>query len=346
MIARKWRHCAAILAAMMPAQAANADAIADFYKGKTVTIYVGFGAGGGYDAYAQLLGMHIGRHIPGQPQIIVKHMPGAGSLALANYLYNVAPADGTAFGIVAAGIAFLPLIGSPQEKASVKYDPAKFAWLGSLEKFTAIGIAWHTSGFKRLEDAKRRELRFGSPGPASGAEAYAVMLNELIGTKNKAIRGYRGSNDITLAMEKGEVDGFYGWCWTCMKADRPHYISENKVNVLVQFGLAPEPELQGVPSALDLVADQKDKQEVRLVLANLEMSRPFAAPPELPAERLKALREALVATAHDPAFLAAAAKAGRDIKLFSGQQIETLLKESFALAPDIVQRASEVSSAR
>ncbi len=346
MIRCRWPHWIAILAAMTCPQTAGADTTADFYKGKTVTIYVGFGPGGGYDAYGQLLGMHIGRHIPGQPTVIVKHMPGAGSLALANYLYNVAPADGTAFGIVAAGVAFSPLIGSPQERTSAKYDPAKFSWLGSLEKFTAIGIAWHTSGFKTLEDAKRKEMRFGSTGPASGAEGYAVLLNELLGTRNKAIRGYRGSNDITLAMEKGEVDGFYGWCWTCMKADRPHYIAEKKVNVLVQFGLEPEPEMAGVPSALDLVKDPKDNQVVRLVLANLEMSRPFAAPPALPAERLNALREAFVATAHDPVFLAAAKKAGRDIKLFKGEQIEALLKDSYALPPDIVQRAAEVSSAK
>jgi tripartite-type tricarboxylate transporter receptor subunit TctC len=346
MIRRRALHWIAMLAALMFAPAAGADPVADFYKGKTVTIYVGFGAGGGYDAYGQLLAMHVGRHIPGQPTVIVKHMPGAGSLALANYLYNVAPADGTAFGIVAAGVAFSPLIGSPQEKASAKYDPGKFAWLGSLEKFTAIGIAWHTSGFKTLEDAKKKELRFGSTGPASGAEGYAVMLNELLGTRNKAIRGYRGSNDITLAMEKGEVDGFYGWCWTCMKADRPHYITEKKVNVLVQFALEPEPEMVGVPSALDLVKNPQDKQVVRLVLSNLEMSRPFAAPPALPAERLKALRAAFVATAEDPAFLASAKKAGRDINLFRGEQIEALLRESYALPQDIVARAAEVSAVK
>src|SRR5262249_55321914 len=300
MIVRHLVCCATMLAATTATPAASAESIADFYRGKTVTIYVGFGPGGGYDAYGQLLGMHIGRHIPGQPTVIVKHMPGAGSLALANYLYNVAPADGTAFGIVAAGVAFAPLIGAPTEKASARYDASKFAWLGSLEKFTAIGIAWHTSGFRTLEDAKVRELRFGSTGPASGAEGYAVLLNELLGTKNKAIRGYRGSNDITLAMERGEVDGFYGWCWACLKADRPQYITEKKVNVLVQLALEPEPEMAGVPFVLDLIKDRKDNQVVRLVLAGLAMSRPFAAPPALPAERLQALRAAFVDTANDP----------------------------------------------
>jgi tripartite-type tricarboxylate transporter receptor subunit TctC len=344
---KQWLAVAAIASALA-SQGACAEPAAEFYRGKTVTIYVGFGPGGGYDAYGQLLGMHMGRHIPGQPTVIVKHMPGAGSLALANFLYNVAPADGTAFGIVAANIAFTPLIGAPQEKATAKYDPARFSWLGSLEKFTAIGIAWHTSGFKTIEDLKQRELRFGSTGPASGAEGYAVLLNELLGTKNKAIRGYRGSNDITLAMEKGEVDGFYGWCWTCMKADRPYFITEKKVNVLVQFALEPEPEMTalGVPFILDLLKDSKDKEVVRLVLGNLAMSRPFVAPPALPPERLKTLREAFVATSEDPLFLASAKKAGRDIAVLKGEEIDALIRASYALPKEIVARASEVSSAK
>jgi tripartite-type tricarboxylate transporter receptor subunit TctC len=346
MTSSKWLRCAAFLIAIAVPGTAAAEPVADFYRGKTVSVYIGFGPGGGYDAYGQLLAAHIGRHIPGRPTVIAKHMPGGGSLVLANYLYNVAPADGTAFGIFAAGAAFMPLIGSAQEKASAKYDAAKFKWLGSLENFTVIGIAWHASGFRTIEDIKKKELRFGSPGPASGIEAYSQMLNDMVGTKLTPIRGYRGSADVTFAMEKGEVDGFIGWCWTCMKADKPHYIRDRLVNVFVLLALEPEPELAGVPSAFDLVTDPKDRQAVRLILANLAMSRPFAAPPGLPPERLKTLRDALVATAADPLFLAAAKKAGRDINLFRGEQIETLLKESYSLPDAIVRRAAEVSSAR
>ena len=341
-----WLRCAALLAAIAAPHATAADPIADFYRGKTVSVYIGFGPGGGYDAYGQLLAAHIGRHIPGRPTVIAKHMPGGGSLLLANYLFNVAPGDGTAFGIFAAGAAFMPLTGSAQEKASAKYNAAKFKWLGSLENFTVIGIAWHETGFKTIDDIKKKELRFGSPGPASGVEAYSQMLNEMVGTKLTPIRGYRGSAEITFAMEKGEVDGFIGWCWTCMKADKPHYIRNQLVNVFVQLGLEPEPELAGVPSVFDLVKDPKERQVVRLILANLAMSRPFAAPPALPLDRLKALRDAFLATAADPLFLAAAKKAGRDINLFRGEQIETLLKESYSLPDAIVRRATEVSSAR
>jgi tripartite-type tricarboxylate transporter receptor subunit TctC len=206
------RLLAAMLAMATATVAARADPVADFYSGKTVTIYVGFGPGGGYDAYAQLLGQHIRRHIPGEPTVIVKHMPGAGSLVLMNYLWSVAPRDGTAFGIPASSAAFAPLIGSPQEKTAAKFDAAKFTWLGSLEKFTPIGIAWHTTGIKTIDDVKARPLRFGSSGAASGGELYAQLLNDLLGTKLVSIRGYRGSSDITLAIERGELDGFVGWC--------------------------------------------------------------------------------------------------------------------------------------
>jgi tripartite-type tricarboxylate transporter receptor subunit TctC len=335
----------AALLILLPA-AAPADPVADFYRGKTVTIYVGFGPGGGYDAYAQLLGQHIRRHIPGEPTVIVKHMPGAGSLTLMNYLWTVAPRDGTAFGIPASSAAFAPLIGSPQEKAAAKFDAAKFTWLGSLEKFTPIGLAWHTTGIKTVDDVKRRPLRFGSSGAASGGELYAQLLNDLLGTKLVSIRGYRGSNDITLAIERGELDGFVGWCWTCMKADKPQYLDDKLVNVFVQFGRDADATAHGVPSALDLVTEAKDRQVVQLILANLALSRPFVAPPGLPPERAAALRQALLATAADPAFLAAAKRAKREISVYTADEIDALLKESYALPPDIVRRAGEISAAR
>src|SRR5262249_51861197 len=152
----------AIVLALCLSHAAQAETVADFYRGKAVTIYVGFGPGGGYDAFAQLLAPHIRRHIPGEPTVIVKHMPGAGSLALMNYLWSVAPRDGTAFGIPASSAAFAPLIGSAQEKTAAQFDATKLNWLGSLEKFTPIGIAWHTTGFKTLADARQRPVRIGS----------------------------------------------------------------------------------------------------------------------------------------------------------------------------------------
>ena len=346
----QWFSCAAIgvslLCLLLGAEAAGAATAAEFYRGKTVTIYVGFGPGGGYDAYAQLLAPHLRRHLPGEPTIIVKHMPGAGSLAMVNYLWTVAPRDGTALGIPASSAAFIPLIGSAQEKAASQFDARRLGWLGSLEKFTPIGLAWHASGFKTLADAKLRPLRFGSSGAASGGEIYALLLNEMLGTKFHPIRGYRGSNEITLAMERGEIDGFVGWCWTCMKADRPQYLADKRVNVLVQFGRDPQAETMGVPSALDLITDRKDRQVMQLILANLAMSRPFVAPPGLPTDRIKSLRDAFDSTAKDPAFLAAAAKASRDISVAAAAEIDRLLAESYALPQEIIERAAELSAAR
>jgi len=342
----KWLRCAAIAFVLLWPQGTRADAVADFYQGRTITVFVGFGPGGGYDAYAQLLASHIRRHLAGSPTVIVKHMPGAGSLVLMNHLANVAPRDGTAFGIPAANAAFSPLIGSPQERASAKFDATKLHWLGSLEKFTPIGIAWHTTGFKTLQDVRTRELKFGSSGPASGSEIYAQLLNEMLGAKLKPVRGYRGSSDITLAMERGELDGFVGWCWTCMKADKPQYLSDRLVNVFVQIGLDPEPEMKGIPSLLELIDNPQDHGAARLILANLAMARPFVAPPDVPIERIEALRGAFNATAADPAFLVAAKRAGRAISLFKGGEIDTLLKESYSLPEAIIRRAVEVSSAR
>jgi hypothetical protein len=273
-------------------------------------------------------------------------MPGAGSMALMNYLGSVAAHDGTIFGIPASSAAFSPLIGSPKEKAAAKYDPLKLGWIGSLGQFTPIGIAWHTSGFKTIADVKQRPLRFGSSGPSSGGEIYAHILNEMIGAKLVSIRGYRGSNDITLAMERGELDGFVGWCWTCMKADKPQYLEDKLVNVFVQFGHEAEADAMGIPSVYDLVTEPKDRQAVELILANLAMARPFVAPPGVPSDRLKALREAFEATAKDPAFLASAERAHRIIRVYTAVQIDALLKKSYALPPAVIQRALQVSTPR
>jgi tripartite-type tricarboxylate transporter receptor subunit TctC len=337
-------RCVAMLTAWAMPLIAHAETPAEFYRGKTITLYVGFGPGGGYDAYAQILAPYLRLHIPGEPAIIIKHMPGAGSLLLMNYLANVAPRDGTAFGIPASSAALAPLIGTEQERTAAKFDARKLGWLGSLEKFTPIGIAWRTAGFKTLDDARKRVLRFGSSGPSSGGEIYAQLLNDMLGTKLHAIRGYRGSNDITLAMERGELDGFIGWCWTCMKADRPQFLADGLVDVFIQFGHDPDATSRGIPSIYDLVTDPADKQVVQLVLGNLELSRPFVAPQEVPADRLDALRRAFEATTKDPAFLAAAAKSGREISPMFAPEIDALLADSYAMPKAIIDRAIAVST--
>jgi len=323
--------------------AARADAVADFYKGKTVNVYVGYAAGGGYDQYGRLLAGFIGKHIPGNPAVVVKNMPGAGSATLANFLYNAAPKDGTAFGIFYAGLAFGPLFGGERAEG-LKFDAIKFTWLGSLEQFTPIGISWHTSAVKTIEDAKTKELVVGSSGVQSSTAVYARLLNRMIGTRFRLVHGYQGSNDITLAMERGEVAGFIGWCWDCMKADRPQWIAEHKVNVFLQLGLAPNPEMKDVPFVLDLLSSPEQRQVFQLILSELAMARPFAAPPGIPAVRAKALRAAFEATAADPELRSAAARAHRAIMPFTGAEIDALLQEAYALPNGVIAQAAQAMS--
>ncbi len=339
-----WARAVLTMAAVAFSGAVRAETAADFYAGKTVTIYVGYGPGGGYDAFAQLLSRFMGAHIPGKPTVVVKYMPGADSVVLMNWLYNIGPRDGTTFGIVASGVPVAPLLGSDEQRALGKYDARKMNWLGSLENFNAIGIAWHDTGFKTLDDLKRREFRFASAGAASGGEVYSKILNETLGTKIRGIRGYVSSQEDNLAMERGEVDGIFGWCWTCMKADKPDYIAKKLVTPLVQFGLAPEPEMAGVPNAMDLATNEDDRQVWRLILGALVMSRPFVTPPGVPAERVAALRAAFDASAADPELLAAAAKGRRVVTLYKGAEIDALLASNYALPADIVERARRLSA--
>ncbi len=320
--------------------------MADYFRGKTVSVLVGFGPGGGYDGYGQLLGQYIGKFIPGEPRVIVKHMPGAGSVAMMNYIYNIAPKDGLTFGIPAAGTAFTHLIGTSRDKAAAKYDAQKMSWLGSLEAFTPIVFAWNKTPFRTIDDLKRKQFNYGSSGPTTGGESYAEMMNTLLGTKLKPVRGYKGSAEIALAIERGELDGIVGWCWTCVKADKPQYIQEKSATFIAQFGVVPDPEMKanGVPNFLDLVNDPDDKKAARLVLANLAFGRPFVAPPNLQPAVLAALRKAFVDMAQDKEFLAYAAKTRRVINLMRGEDIDALLAESFALPKQVVERAIKISA--
>lgn len=331
---------------LVASASAQADSVADFYKGKTVTVYAGYGAGGGYDAYARLLAGHIGKHLPGNPQTVVRNMPGAGSLKLMNYMATVSAKDGTEFGIVNAALALAPLIGDQKSRDAAKYDPAKMTWIGSLNTFVTIAISWHTSGIKTLEDTKKKEYIFGSTGGGLGPEMYANLVNQMLGTKWKSLRGYRGSRDISLAMERGEVPGFVGWCWECIKADKPHYISDKKVNVLLQMGIAPHPEMtkRNIPFIMDVLKDPKDKQVFKLAVSSLAYARPFVGPAGIPDDRKEALRKAFVATTKDPAFLAAAKKAKRNINVRTGAEIEELIKEAYALPKDVIERASKAAT--
>lgn len=325
---------------------AQAQSSEGFYKGKTLEVYVGYGPGGGYDLYTRLLAKHIVKYLPGKPtsDAIVRNMPGAGSAKLAQYMWDIAPKDGTAFGLVNSTIAFDPLFGG-EAAGAINFDPSKLTWIGSLDQFTPIGISWHTTGVTSVEDIKKKEFISGSTGGQDAATVYCAMLNNMIGTKFKVLAGYSGSNDIALAMERGEVPGFVGWYWAGLKAFKPDWVRDGKMNVFLQFGLERDPDLPNVPHVTDVLQNDEQKHIFRLVLSQLALARPFIAPPGVPAERVKDLRNAFNATAKDPDFLADMAKAQQTVRPYTGEQIDALLKEVYATPPEMIAKVKAAMAA-
>jgi len=315
---------------------AHADAVEDFYKGRTLTVYIASGPGGGYDAYGRLLAQYIVAHLPGHPQSVASNMTGAGGRTLANFLYNKAPKDGTAIGILQAPIIMDPVLYG-KDAQGVLYDPLKFSWIGSLDQFTPIAVVKNTFGVKTLDQAKGKEIKFGSSGGDVSERLYANILNTMLGTHFVAVPGYAGSAEIALAMDRGEIPAFVGWYWAGMKRTKPEWLEKNLVTVLVQFGIAPNSEIDA-PFILDLLKNPDDKQVVRTALSQLAMARPFTAPPNVPDDRVAALRAAFDATIKDPAFLADARQQQLDVTPYGGAQIDALMKDIYATPPELLAR--------
>ncbi len=329
--------CALVIGALaLWSAGARADAVEDFYKGRTLTVYIASGPGGGYDAYGRLLAQYIVTHLPGHPQEVASNMTGAGGRTVANFLYNKAPQDGTAIGILQAPIIMDRLLYGNDAQGAL-YDPLKFAWIGSLDQFTPIAVVMNTLGVKTLDQAKGKEIKFGSSGGDVSERLYANILNTMLGTNFVAVPGYTGSSEIALAMDRGEIPAFVGWYWAGMKRTKPEWLEKNLISVLVQFGIAPNAEIKA-PFVLDLLKSADDKQVVRTALAQLAMARPFTAPPNIPKDRLAALRAAFDETVKDPAFLADAKKQQLDITPYSGAQIDALMKDIYATPPELVAR--------
>jgi tripartite-type tricarboxylate transporter receptor subunit TctC len=319
------RGVAAAIPALHAISASHAQSPADFYKGKTVDLYIGYSAGGGYDLYARALARHMGRFIPGNPTILAKNMPGAGSLVLANWLYNVAPKDGTALGIIGRGTAFDPLLGSTK----AQFDAGKFNWIGSMNDEVSVCVAWHTTGITTLEQVERKELTVGGSGPAADTDQFPKVLNATIGTKFKLVTGYPGGNDVDLAMERGEVMGRCGWSWSSVIATHKSWIDDKKINVLVQLSLSKHVDLPHVPLIMDFARTEEQKQIFNLVFARQPMGRPFLAPPGIPAERVAVLRKAFMDTMKSGEFLAEAEKMQLEINPVSGDAVQKIVQEVY-----------------
>ncbi|MBX9738951.1 MAG: hypothetical protein K2X62_02715 [Beijerinckiaceae bacterium] len=328
--------CAATLM-LTGAAGARADALSDFYAGKTMTIIVGADVGGGYDAQARLMSRHIGRFIPGNPTVIVQNMPGAGSLLAANHLYNVAAKDGTVFGLVQRGV----LSSRFTNPAGARFDLAKFNWVGNLSKETAVTLAWHTTSFQTIEDVMKKEMAVGGTGPTIDTETTPRLLNALIGTKFKVVSGYPGTTDAALAMERGELDGMGDWSWSNVKTRRPDYLRDKKVRVLLQVAMEKLPDLQNVPLALDYVKDEKDRKVMELFLAQKSAARPVVAPPQVPADRMAAIRAAFDKMIVDPAFLKDASSQKLELDPTPAADIEKVIALFATTSDEIGQRLKD-----
>jgi len=323
------------LAVSAPAQA---QSVADFYRGKTVDVYIGTSVGGGYDAYTRILSRHMGRYLPGNPVLVPKNMAGGGGIRLANFLYNAAPKDGLVFGTINRGMPFEPLFGNK----AAQFDATAFNWIGSTNDEVSICVAWHTTGIERYQQVLERELVVGASGTGGDTYQFPKIVNGVLGTKFKIVTGYPGGNDIDLAMERREVQGRCGWSWSSVKATHPSWLPEKKFNILFQMGLSKHPELPDVPLIVDLARGDEERAIFKLIFARQVMAWPFTTPPGVPQERVDALRTAFTATLHDKEFLADAAKAKFEIRSVTGAQIQTLVQEICATPSSVVRKTVEL----
>jgi tripartite-type tricarboxylate transporter receptor subunit TctC len=324
-----------VLAALMvlSAPAAVAQPSGEFYAGKTVRMIIGLGTGGGYDLWARTIARHIGRHLPGNPNVVAQNLEGAGSYRAANYFQSVAPRDGTVIGLIARDAALGPITGA----AGAQFDPPKLSWLGTPTTETNICMAYKTAAVKTAQDLLEKPLIMGDNGPGTGTGAYPKALNALLGFKFKVVAGYASSADVSLAMERGEVEG-YCESLDSVIAKRPDWIPKKIVNVLIQGGAHPHPDLPGVPFVLDLAKNDADRKAIEFLYAGQGIGRPFLAPPELPPERLKVLRAAFDATMRDPEFVAEVKLKKLNLEPENGEYLEQLINKIYATPKPIVER--------
>jgi len=306
------------LTALPSSTPVSAQSVADFYRGKSISMVIATSPGGDYDLRARLLARHIGRHIPGEPAIIPRNMPGAVGVQAANWLATVAPRDGTVIHAIMQNMSAYQALGG----SSVEFDTRKFFWIGNTTDTPNVINSWHTTGIKTVQDVMTRELVVGAPGTATSSVYYPKALNELVGTKFKIVSGYPGGNDVNLAMERGEVGGRGSNSWASWKATHPQWLAEKKIFILVQIALKRHPELADVPTMIELARNDEDRAVLEFLSADIPISRAYVTTPGTPAERVAALRRAFEATMKDPAFLAEAAKSNIDISPSSGEDAQ------------------------
>ena len=328
---------AAILVATLACPfSARAAGVEDFYRGRTVPLIIGFSPGTGYDIYARLLARFIGRHIPGNPTVVAQNMPGAGSLKAVNYIYSVAPRDGSVIATVNRSAPLEPLLGDAQ------FDGRSFAWLGSIASSSSLCATWHTTGIKSWQDALTKPFALAGEGSGAEPDSFARLLKNLFGAKVKLVTGYPGGNEMNLAIERGEVDGRCGWSWDSIKSTRPDWLRDKKINLLAVFSLQKAADIPAeVPLIGDLAANDEQRQILRLHLAGQSFGRPFFTSPGLPPDRKAALRAAFDATMQDPEFVAETNKVKLEVSPTSGAEIDRLLAQVYDTPKEVIEKARQ-----
>jgi tripartite-type tricarboxylate transporter receptor subunit TctC len=317
---------------------AKADALSDFFGGRTITWIVSYGAGGSYGLYAQLAARHIGKHLPGKPTIVVQFMPGAGGISATNHLYTAAPKDGSTIATVTKDLALEQAL-RPQ---GVRFDARQFSWVGSFAEYIAVFAVWNASGIKSMEDAKKREVIMATSGRGHQGSQLAVLLNEFAGTKFKLVTGYRGAADMNLAMERGEAHTRIT-SWSGFKSQQGAWLKEGKASVIAQGGDRRQPDLPNVPLFSELVKDPEGRKVLAIVESGAVVGWPALMPPGVPADRLAAWRKAFDATMKDPAFIAEVTKSKLDVEPKSGAELAKVIGEVLSVDETVLTRARVIA---
>jgi tripartite-type tricarboxylate transporter receptor subunit TctC len=313
-------------------------AAADYYAGKTIEMIVGGGPGGGYDIYARAVARHLSRHIPGEPTIVVKNMPGAGSGKAAQYIQSIAPKDGTSMAGLMPGAIMAPLL---DDRNAPLFDPTKVLYVGTANNGTRVCASLKGGKVASMDDARKVKAKFGSSGPNDSTYEYGNLHRHTSGALWDIVAGYRGTPDMALAMERGEIDGICGWDWSSLKSQKPDWLRDGKVNVFLQVSMEPHAELTklGVPSVFGYVANEEDRKVVELVISQTIFHRSYIAPPGTSAQQLEVLRKAFDTTMADPQFLADAEKVRIDIEPLSGAKVQEVVKKLYEAPKEIIERA-------
>jgi tripartite-type tricarboxylate transporter receptor subunit TctC len=323
---------------MTAAPCAAAESAVDFYRDThSITLIVSAGVGGGYSAYARTFARHMGDHMPGSPSIIVQNMPGGGGLRATNYLYNVAPRDGSVLGLIHSSVPLAPLY----EIKAAKFDGTKFNWIGSMNRASGICVFWHASPIRTWQDLLTKPSIVGGTGAGSQMETLPAMLNALFGTRIRIISGYKGGNDVYLAMERGEVQGRCGGLKSSIRSTRPDWFAKHMVTVPIQIAERRDPDFPDAPTVMELAKNDRDRAILKLVLAPDYMDRPVLAPPGVPADRVALLRTAFMATMKDAKFQAEARKMHLEIDFFDGAALADIVRQAYATPKDIARSAAE-----